>query len=60
MSREEWLQQALEDAPPLTDAQLAALRPVCLRMAGRMNGNAAPACPQEPRPGVTTPEKNTA
>jgi hypothetical protein len=36
MTTEEWLAAALAAAPPLTPAQLAALRPICQRMAQHM------------------------
>lgn len=60
MTIEEWVAAQLAAAPPFTAAQLAVLRPVCQRMGQHMK-NAAPACQQEPRPGITAvPERNSA
>lgn len=36
MTTEQWLAASLAAAPPLTPGQLAALRPVCQRMAAHM------------------------
>lgn len=58
MTRDEWLAAALKDAPPLGDAQLAALRPIGQHMSRHMG--TAPAVEQEPQPGVTETERNTA
>jgi hypothetical protein len=41
MTTEEWLAAVLADAPPLTPAQLAVLRPICQQMAARMKNAGA-------------------
>jgi hypothetical protein len=50
MSVETWLARVAADRPKLSDAQIAALRPVLAPIARRIQENAAPACMQERRP----------
>ena len=59
MTAEEWLAATLADAPPLSQAQIAILRPVFRPVIPQIT-NAAPARQQEPPvPAMTAPPEGS-